>query len=249
MDDRAAVDAEGLFCTCEAGRRARELRMKRMLSWSNWEAQTKAENARRAEQRQRSVFLSAGIPPKFADLTVRSFHDLAKGEAGKQAAIKASLAMAKDGQVDDRGVQKNSLLFWSHQRGIGKTGLMTPVFQQLLRKGGSGIWISWQQLVEQIKAGYKRDEAYERLQAAREVDVLLLDDLGYQWAGPENITGHTLEVLNSVIFHRHAWEKPTLFTSNLSPEELMAQLRPEHWQRIAEMALVVEMRGELLRRV
>lgn len=249
MADREAVDAEGLFCSCPAGRRARELRMTRLLSWSKWIETTNAANAQRSEQRQRSVFESAGIPPRFAELTVNGFRLLAGRDDGKKDALQAALALGLDGFIEDAGRKKRSLLVWSNQRGVGKTGLVTPVFQQLLRKGKTGIWISWQQLVEQVKAGYKDDSAYDKLRASRDVDVLLLDDLGFQWADPEEISSHTLMVLNSVIFHRHAWDKTTLMTSNLSPDELMAQLRPEHWQRIAEMARVVEMRGEVLRPV
>ena len=248
MSDRAAVDAEGLFCSCEAGRRARELRMARLINWSKWERETERVNTERAAQRRANVFLSAGIPTRFADLTINSFRKLTKGDAGKTAALAAAYAMAHEGYIEVDGVKKRSLLIWSHERGIGKTGLVTPVFQMFLRRGLTGIWLSWQQLVEQVEAGYKSENAYERLRAAREVGVLMVDDLGYQWTD-DGLSAHALKVLNSVIFHRHAYDLPTLFTSNLSPEELTAQLRPEHYQRIAEMARVVEMQGEMLRRV
>ena len=223
--------------------------MARLLNWSTWIEQTNADNRARREQEATNAFVSAGIPTKFASLTVKSFRALTHGDTGKEMAFKAAMSLASDGCVEDKGAQKRSLLVWSRQRGVGKTGLLTPVFQAMLRKGMSGIWISWQQLVEQVEAGYKSEDAYSRLQAAREVGVLMIDDLGYQWVDGDGLSAHALKVLNSVIFHRHAWELPTLFTSNLSPEELTEQLRPEHYQRIAEMAAVIEMTGDMLRRV
>lgn len=223
--------------------------MARLLSWSKWIEQTNTANQTRREMMAANAFASAGIPTKFADLTVRSFRALTSNDPGKQAAFRQAMSLVSDGYVEDKGARKKSLLLWSHQRGVGKTGLLTPVFQALLRKGASGLWLSWQQLVEQVESGYKTDDAYSRLQAAREVGVLLIDDLGYQWVEGDGLSAHALKVLNSVIFHRHAWDLPTLFTSNLSPEELTEQLRPEHYQRIAEMAAVIEMTGDLLRPV
>ena len=247
LSDRDALDREDLFCDCAAGRAERELRMRRMLSFEEWRANTDAMNKLRHEAAAASIFQSAGIPARFADMTVKSFRNITKDDPGKERAYLAARELASAGFIEDRGMRKKSLLVWGAERGIGKTGLVTPVFQAMLRRGMSGIWISWQQLVEQVEAGYEDKSAYEKLYAARTVGVLLIDDLGYQWA--DEASAHARKVFNSVIFHRHAEDLPTLFTSNLSPTRLGTQLGVEHWQRIAEMAMVVEMTGTILRSV
>ena len=88
-------------------------------------------------------------------------------------------------------------------------------------------------------------DGYIERHGVRKKSLLLLDELGHNWR--DDATAHTVEVLHSVLFYRHAYDMPTIFTSNKSPDELATMFGEEHWQRIGEMAVIIEMSGETLR--
>ena len=56
-----------------------------------------------------------------------------------------------------------------------------------------------------------------------------------------------MEILSWIIYERHAWDRTTLFTTNWRPDKLASEFTPQIWNRIAEMANIVEFGGERLR--
>lgn len=236
--------ASNLFCDCDAGRAVLALVRNRASTTAQWLADTERIQREAAERIAASAFGMAGIPDRFRDLTWAGLRNKAGDDPAKADALALTYQYIQQGYIERHGVRKQSLLLWSRQRGTGKTGLMTAVFKQAI-KHRAGLWMSFHMLVESVRAGYSSGDAYARLAQARDVDVLFLDELGHNWR--EDETAHTVEVLHSVLYHRHAYDKPTLFTSNKSPDEMARMFGEEHWQRIGEMAAVVEMGGRILR--
>jgi len=244
-DTELLARADDLFCACAAGRAMLAMIRNRHATQDQWVRNTERQQREAAERNAANAFGMVGIPPRFLDLTWASLRNKAGDDPGKAAAMSLAYQYAQHGHVDRDGIKKLSLLVWSRERGVGKTGLMTAVFKQAIKRR-PGLWVSFGRLTESVRAGYNGDgDAYRVLAQARDIPVLLLDEVGENWR--EDATAHTVQVLNSVLYHRHAYDMPTFYTSNKSPDELARMFGEEHWQRIAEMAAVVEMGGRVLR--
>lgn len=101
--------------------------------------------------------------------------------------------------------------------GTGKTHLATAVLRGILAKGFPGVFFSYQQLLDQIRAGYdKSSGASDRAayRVAMECDVLLLDDLG-----AHRVSDWVEDTITSIITHRSNHNKPLIATTNLRDPE------------------------------
>jgi len=166
-------------------------------------------------------------------------------EPAKLAGLAAAYALRNTGAIPGTGGNKSSLLLWGlPPGGTGKTTCATGIYNHWRRAGRTGIWTTLQQLLLEIRAGYDDHTANAKILEAQRVEVLLLDDLGeYNRAA---VTANTMEILSWIIYERHAWRRPTLFTSNWSPDDLSTRLTPQIWRRIKEMAAIVEFGGQPL---
>ena len=70
----------------------------------------------------------------------------------------------------------------------------------------------------------------------QKIDYLAIDDIG-----TERITDWVLEQYDSVINYRYEWCKPTLFATNLSLDEMSANIGERLVSRIVEMCQIVEL--------
>lgn len=244
-DDDLLERQADLFCTCQAGLAVLATVERRASQFERWLKETERAQREATERIAAGAFGLAGIPDRFRDLTWAGLRNRAGADAGKAEALAATFRLAQDGYIERGGVRKRSIMLWSRRRGVGKTGLATAVFKQRI-KDRAGLWISFHLLVETVRAGYNGSgNSYQVLAQARDIDVLLLDEVGDNWR--DDASAHTVEVIHSVLYHRHAYDKPTIFTSNKSPDELATMFGEEHWQRIAEMAAIIEMGGDVLR--
>lgn len=240
-------NTDALFCQCEAGRALLAMITRRNADFMQWLKTTETAQREAAARVAAGAFGLAGIPDRFRNATWAAMRNRCGKDPEKQEALTLTYRLIQDGYIERGGVKKKSLLLWSKRRGTGKTYLATAVFKQEI-KNRPGLWIWFHRLVESVRAGYNSDgDAYKLLAQARDIDVLLMDELGHNWR--DDATAHTVEVLHSVLFYRHAYDMPTIFTSNKSPDELAAMFGEEHWQRIGEMAAIVEMNGETLREI
>lgn len=194
------------------------------------------------ENRLRSLY-GAKIPEIYRGLTFDGFIALAGDEQEKRAAILVAKQLHTTKEIKLGGATFTSVLVWG-KPGVGKTGLFTPVFQEL-SAGRTSLWISLLDLTNAINDGYRTDQAYQRLNAARDVDFLFLDDVGDPQR--KTATDGMRTSLQAIIWHRHANRLPTIMTSNLSPDALKVHFSDAIYQRMATMALIIEMGGKVLR--
>ena len=106
-------------------------------------------------------------------------------------------------------------LFLTGSFGSGKTYLMAALFNEMAKKGVSGILVYYPELLRGLKAGFSSDykEQYEEI---KNTPLLLLDDIG-----AENTTNWSRdEVLGPLLQFRMDNHLPTFFTSNLTLSEL-----------------------------
>jgi len=119
--------------------------------------------------------------------------------------------------------------------GSGKTFLACCIANELLSQNKTTLFVVVPDLLDQIKATYdlNRQNAVtesELLDTAREVPVLVLDDLG-----AHNYTEWTRNKIFSIINYRMNYLLPTIITSNINLEDLEEYLGERTTSRILQI--------------
>lgn len=245
-DAQILAQADQLFCGCERGRIQRKLVERRVESWKTFTTNTEVAN-KKAATHQRELFRSE-VPKRLQGLSINSLAAAAasngKIDTDKIAAIAAAREMRETGTAPGiGGARKRSLLLWGVSSGVGKTGCLTPIFEARAKAGVDCLFISFADMVEQVRAGFKDEQWFARLERARTVPLLFLDDFGY----PDRAASdHVREVAMSIMRHRSGADLATLMTSNLTLDDLSEQLGEWLYRRVAEMAAVIHMGGKVL---
>lgn len=137
------------------------------------------------------------------------------------------------------------LYFYSKERGTGKTFLSTILGNELSMKGYRVRWYNMTNLIQEIKAGFDKESSMSSAQVidqARNAQILILDDIGV-----EKQSAWLNETVYSILDHRISHCKPTIFTSNLLPENLSYDERII--DRITRMTELVKMPEQSIRRI
>jgi len=137
--------------------------------------------------------------------------------------------------------------------GSGKTFLASCIANALINKGKTVLFMVVPDLLDMLKATYNSSQnegsytEQELLNTAREVPLLILDDLG-----AHNYTEWTKNKLYSIMNYRLNHRLPTVITTNISLEDLEEYLGDRTTSRIIEMCcpykLLVEMDIRALKR-
>jgi DNA replication protein DnaC len=135
--------------------------------------------------------------------------------------------------------------------GSGKTHLAVAVLQVLLARGHEGVFFDYQNLLDQIRAGYDETLGTSRREAYRtalETEILLLDDLG-----SHRVNEWVEDIVTSIITFRYNHRKALIATTNLLDEKITGKDPHSHdiqyrigeraRSRLFEMCTVVRMPG------
>ncbi|MCL2170053.1 MAG: ATP-binding protein [Defluviitaleaceae bacterium] len=109
-------------------------------------------------------------------------------------------------------------LFFHGETGLGKTFLSNCIARELLNKGHTVLYTTAAQLFRHVEdARFSPDKAASArlLDAAREADLLIIDDLGTEFS-----TTVTVSELFNFINTRLLTKRPTIISTNLSPADL-----------------------------
>jgi len=101
--------------------------------------------------------------------------------------------------------------------GVGKTALAAVLLMELRRRGHSGLFVDTAELVERLMARDNFDLDTSWAERVREVDVLVLDDLGTEHHDAAGMIERRLE---TIIRGRLQRKKPTIATCNTAPLRL-----------------------------
>ena len=105
--------------------------------------------------------------------------------------------------------------------GCGKTYLLSAMLNELAKKGHKVAMIYYPEFLRSLKESFNgTDEFKNKFNYIKKVEVLLLDDIG-----AETVTEWSRdEILGTILQYRMEENLPTLFTSNLTINELETHL-------------------------
>lgn len=227
------------FCECEIGKAARQ--------------EAEAEAHRLQEKGTRKRIEEAQIPTRFQHFTLDSYEQVAQSESQKRT-LSLARQLAEHGRIQGKSEARSSLYLYSIPSGdekspgygVGKTAICTGIMLEWLKQGKRCYWFEAKSLLSYIRLGVREGDYEERKKRLKEVEVLLIDDLGEVWKVEEKDTGR--EAITEIIAHRHDWELATLITSNLGTDTMSKQYSAKIAERIGEMCAVVEIKGPNLRK-
>lgn len=182
------------------------------------EAKKTADLARK-EAARTAILDAAGIPLRFRDRTLDSFHVASEKQAQALECARRVAAL------------ECSALFVGRP-GTGKTHLAAGIALELLRKGRSVWYATMARALSRVKATWLPGSAETQDQAMAHmvrVDLLILDEIGIQF-GSEFERNQTFHILND----RYNARRPTLLMSNLPRKEIFDLLGEVIDERLRE---------------
>lgn len=132
-----------------------------------------------------------------------------------------ALDMAKNFVIhyDPKKEQKGLYIFGKY--GSGKSYLLSCIAQELLLKGVSVLLTYVPDIVRSMKTGIQQYDLEKRVNMLKQMDVLMLDDIGGEFSS----AWFRDEILMPVLQYRMSANLPTFFSSNYSLRELTEVLK------------------------
>lgn len=220
------------------------------------------------QQRLERLFKTAGLRTKHIAFSLLDFDILTKWDGtGKETAIAAAKLWAEGAAItyNELGIEdlsgsddyaRRSLVFYG-PAGTGKTTLAAAALKERIAREGAGLMVEFYDLMNAIQAAYSSEgaESSALLMAAQDAPLLMLDDLGDPDRGQHKTRERFAETddkrlkLYNIVNRRCKMNAPTIFTTNLTPDEVGIQFGESQRirQRLEEMALWIPVAGPELR--
>ena len=170
------------------------------------------------EERSGKVMERARIPKRYEHCDFESYAtDLADGKtwtAQHEQALKQAKLLTQ-GFVRDYPATEKGLLLMGPS-GVGKTHLAVAALKELLRRGHSGLFCDYRELLKEIQASYNpASESTEMkiLEPIRAAEVLVLDDLG-----ASKPSTWVLDMIGLLLNARYNEQRVTILTTNYCDE-------------------------------
>jgi DNA replication protein DnaC len=180
------------------------------------------------EERADRVMERARIPKRYQHCDFESYStDLADGKIWT-AQHTQSLQRAKlsaEGFVRDfPGSSEKGLLLMGNS-GVGKTHLAVASLKELIRRGHSGLFCDYRELLKEIQASYNpASESTEMgiLEPVRNAEILVMDDVG-----ASKPSAWVLDIIGLVLNARYNERQVTILTTNYLDEVAAAEPAPK----------------------
>jgi DNA replication protein DnaC len=168
----------------------------------------------------------ASIPPRFDDATLASY---IATNPGQQRALEVAKGYADDFA---EAWQSGKGLLLLGNVGTGKTHLAVGIARKAMEQGAETVFTTTAEMLARIKATWGQRVApseSEVMARFASVDLLVLDEVGsIKCAGRER------EILFAILGSRHNAMLPTIFTANLTADELPTYLGDQIVSRLRE---------------
>jgi DNA replication protein DnaC len=160
-------------------------------------------------ERGRSWLAEAGVPKILTEASIVNFR-------GPPSDIAAALKFGDAGR---------GFLIIGGDVGTGKSHLATAI----LRLAGRGRFITHNNLLLGLRKTYGDNRAEDVIEATKHTRMLVIDDFGLRAGGRDE-----LPMLQAILDHRHGEKLPTVITTNLTLEELLAMVGTRMADRIRQ---------------
>ena len=191
----------------------------------------------RRDARVETLMEKSGLSRRFRRYTFANFRPMASNGAGRALIrVEEYLANWEENREEGRG------LYLCGRVGTGKTHLAVAILNELVRKKRvPSLFVTVPELLDNLRETYNKPgrNLDEWMDAVQNAEFLVLDDLG-----SERPTEWVRERIFVIVNHRYREALPTVFTSNIGPEELPAQLSGRTASRIIAMCEGVEIEGD-----
>ncbi len=164
------------------------------------------DKRRAVERRIRSLYM----PKQIVEASLDQFYT---DEDARQYALVEAFNFLKEFKADKNAVKG---LYIHGSFGTGKSYLLGAIARELALRGVSTTLVYLPEFMREIKQSISDNTVGEKIQFAKETEILMLDDIG-----AEAMTAWTRdEVLGAILQFRMQEQLPTFFSSNYN----MAQL-------------------------
>jgi DNA replication protein DnaC len=170
------------------------------------------------QERAERVMERARIPKRYEHCDFESYAtDLADGKTWTtqhEQSLQRGKLLAQ-GFVRDYPATEKGLLLMGPS-GVGKTHLAVATLKELIRRGHSGLFCDYRELLKEIQASYNpASESTEMgiLEPIRNVELLVLDDLG-----ASKPSAWVLDIIGLVLNARYNEKRMTVLTTNYFDE-------------------------------
>lgn len=134
----------------------------------------------------------------------------------------------------------NGILFWG-KNGRGKTSAAVILMKECRRRGAPSLFVTAEDL---RKADIEKTSFHDDITVmdrAREVDVLIVDDLGKEHSGA---SGYSKVIYENLIRVRSAHKRTTIITSNMGPKQLTERYGTSMMEVLRETVAPAHVEGE-----
>ena len=135
-------------------------------------------------------------------------------------------------------------IFLTGDVGTGKTHLAAAMLHKLIEKGIPAVMVVVPDLLRELREGYKSGLTGKIFDAAKTVEVLVLDDFGAERIVSDNGSSWAQEQLFMLINYRYEHALPVIITSNDSIGELEQKVGKRITSRLWEMTKGYKLTGD-----
>ena len=142
-------------------------------------------------------------------------------------------------QLDEHLDNGEGLLLWGANGG-GKTSAASVVAKEVRRTGASVLYVTSERLRQSVleKTEFADDQLL--IERARQVDFLMLDDLGKEHSGQ---TGFSERLFEDLIRERSAEKKATFITTNQDTKEIVERYKVSMVEVLKETVVPVHVKA------
>lgn len=162
-----------------------------------------------------------------------SFNDIQDEEA-------RALILAYLQKMDTMLDHGDGLMFWGHW-GVGKTCAAAVLAKEARRRGASALFIT----AESLRTAVLEKEMFEddqlTVDRARQVDFLVLDDLGKEHSGE---SGFAERLFENLLRERSAHRRSTVVTTNMNQDDLTKRYKLSMMEVVKESLIPIHVEGE-----